>query len=90
MRQCEYRVRRTAPIFSQSDTMRAMAAKYLRLAKDTKDPIERSKFFDYAMIYAQLSEQAERRETSRATAGGDLERRDVPGRRRDTIARSRG
>ena len=75
-------------MFSQSDTMRAMAAKYLRLAKDAKNSRERSKFFDYAMIYAQLSEQAERRETSRATAG-DLERRDVPGRRRDTIARSR-
>jgi hypothetical protein len=42
--------------------MRAMAERYLRLAKTTKDVRERRKFFDYAAIYAQLSEQASRRE----------------------------
>ena len=47
---------------NHSSVLRAMAAKYLRLAKSSVDPGERSKFFDYAMIYAQLSEQAERRE----------------------------
>ena len=51
----------------ESDTMRVIAARYLRLAKDTKDRRERSKFFDYAIIYAQLSEQAERREASNTT-----------------------
>ena len=51
----------------ESDTMRVIAARYLRLAKDTKDRRERSKFFDYAIIYAQLSEQAERREASKTT-----------------------
>ena len=53
-------------MFRQRDAPRVMAAKYLRLAKDTEDPRERSKFFDYAMAYAQLSEQSERCETSRA------------------------
>ena len=51
------------PMFNHSDTMRVMAAKYLRLARNTDDPRARSKFVNYAMIYAQLSEQAERRET---------------------------
>jgi len=51
--------------------------KYLRLAKYTEDPRERSKFIDYAMLYAQLSEQAEWRETPRPTIGGDAERRNV-------------
>ena len=41
--------------------MRALAEKYLRLAKSSDNPRERSKFFDYAMLYAQLSEQARRR-----------------------------
>ena len=50
-------------MFNHSDNLRVMAAEYLRLAKDTKDPAERSKFFDYARAYAQLSEQVERRET---------------------------
>ena len=76
-------------MLNQSVAMRVMASKYLRLAKDTKDPRERSKFFDYAMIYAQLSEQAERREASRPIAGGDVERRDVP-ERGDVVARSHG
>jgi len=59
------------PVLHQSDALRVMASKYLRLAKDTKDPRDRKKFFDYAMVYAQLSEQSERRGTSRAIAGGD-------------------
>jgi hypothetical protein len=42
--------------------MRALAEKYLRLAKTSHDGRERSKFIDYAMLYAQLSEQARRRE----------------------------
>jgi hypothetical protein len=65
-------------MFNQSDAMRVMAVKYLRLAKNTKDRRERSKFFDYAMVYAQFSKQSEPRETSRAMAGRDVERRDVP------------
>jgi len=56
-------------MLNQSDAMRVMAAKYFQLAKDTKDQRERSKFFDYAMLYAQLSKQAEQRETSTAMAG---------------------
>ena len=51
-----------------------MASKYLRLAKETKDRRDRRKFFDYAMIYAQLSEQSERRETAKAMAEGDRKR----------------
>ena len=51
----------------ESDTMRAIAGRYLRLAKDTKDRRDRKKFFDYAMVYVQLSEQAERREASKTT-----------------------
>ena len=42
--------------------MRALAEKYLRLARTSDNPRERSKFIDYAMLYAQLSEQARRRE----------------------------
>ena len=53
-----------------SDTMRVMAARYLRLAKTTKDVRERRKFFDHAAIYAQLSEQASRRETTVRSDGG--------------------
>ena len=64
-------------MLNQSAAMRVMASKYLRLAKGTKDPRERSKFVDRAMIYAQRSEQAERREASKAMAGRDVERRDV-------------
>jgi len=56
-------------MFHQSDALREKAAKYLRLARGAQDPRARSKFFDYAMIYAQLSEQSERRETSRGVAG---------------------
>jgi hypothetical protein len=46
----------------QADAMRAMAERYLRLARMTSEPTERTKFLDYASIYAQLSEQSERRE----------------------------
>ena len=52
----------------QSEAMRAMAQRYLRLARTTKDARERSKFFDYAMLYAQLCEQSERRRAARAQA----------------------
>jgi hypothetical protein len=52
-------------MLNQCDTLRVMAAKYLRMAKSAADPSERSKFFNYAMFYAQMSEQAERREASR-------------------------
>jgi hypothetical protein len=77
-------------VFTQSGTLRGIAEKYLWLAKGAKDPGERSKFFDYAMVYAQLSEQSERRETSRGMAGGDVERRDVSRNRGDGIARHHG
>ena len=49
-------------MFSRNDVYRSMAAKYLRLARDTEDPLERSKCIDYAMIYAQLADQTEHRE----------------------------
>lgn len=55
---------------NHSDTMRAMAERYLRLAKTTKDARERRKFFDYATIYAQLSEQASRRQPTVRNDGG--------------------
>ncbi len=42
--------------------MRSLAEKYLRLASTSDNPRERSKFIDYAMLYAQLSEQARRHE----------------------------
>jgi len=47
----------------QADAMRAMAERYLRLAKTTSEPTERARFLDYASIYAQLSEQSERQES---------------------------
>lgn len=50
----------------QSEAMRAMAQRYLRLARTTQDARERTKFFDYAMLYAQLCEQSERRQTAAA------------------------
>jgi hypothetical protein len=78
-----------APTLTESDTMRAMAARYFRLAKDTEDQRERSKYFDYAMVYAQLSRKAGQRETSTAMAGGDVESRNVP-ERGDVLARSHG
>ena len=65
-------------MFRHSDSMRVMAERYLQLAETTEDANERSKFFDYAMVYAQLSEQAEQRETSETMAGEDRERSDVP------------
>jgi hypothetical protein len=49
-------------MLKQADAMRAMAERYLRLAKMTSEPTERTKYLDYASIYAQLSEQSERRE----------------------------
>jgi hypothetical protein len=52
-------------MLKQSDALRVLAAKYLRKAKSATVPSERSKFFDYAMFYAQILEQAERREASR-------------------------
>ena len=83
------------PVLHQSDALRVIASKYLRLAKDTKDRSDRRKFFDYAMLYAQLSEQSERRGTSRAMPGGDRKRADVsePGdvsERGDGFARPHG
>jgi hypothetical protein len=81
------RWRENALMFNQSDALRTMAEKYLQLAMDTKDPTERSKFFDYATAYAQLSEQSEWRETSGAMVGGDGERRDVS-EREHGVARS--
>ncbi len=76
-------------MLNQSVAMRAMASKYLRLAKGTEDPRERSKFFDYAMVYAQLSEQAEQREASQAAPGGDRKRSDGS-EQGDVVARYRG
>jgi len=50
-------------MFNRGDAMREMARKYLRLVHETTDPTERSKFLDYAMLYAQLSKQSEQAET---------------------------
>ena len=41
---------------NQSDTIRLLAQKYLQLAKTTDDPQERSKFLNYAALYADLFE----------------------------------
>ena len=70
----------------QSEAMKAMAHRYLRLARTTSDARERSKFFDYAMLYAQLSEQSERRQTRAAAQAAqryadEREQRDGPERR---------
>ena len=54
--------------------MRALAEKYLRLAKMSDNPRERTKFIDYAMLYAQLSEQARRRDGSARAAREELAR----------------
>ena len=56
-------------MFNHGEAMRAMAAKYSRLALEAKDPGERVKFFDYAKLYAGLSEREEWRETLRPMAG---------------------
>jgi hypothetical protein len=45
---------------NQAKALRALAERYLRLAKTTADPRERNKFFNYAAVYADLSERAER------------------------------
>ena len=56
--------------------MRAMAERYLRLAKTTSEPTERTKFLDYASIYAQLSEQSERQEAQATGADKELTKRE--------------
>ena len=45
---------------NQAKALRALAERYLRLAKTTTDPRERNKFFTYAAVYADLSERSER------------------------------
>jgi hypothetical protein len=45
--------------------LRVLAGKYLRLARTTADPRERSKFFHYAAVYADLSERSERHRNRR-------------------------
>ena len=44
---------------NQAKALRAFAERYLRLAKTTADPRERNKFFNYAAVYAELSERSE-------------------------------
>jgi hypothetical protein len=51
--------------------MRALAEKYLRLAKTSHSATDRSRFIDYAMLYAQLSEQARRREKTPVSGSED-------------------
>jgi hypothetical protein len=51
-------------MLDQSDTMRVMAERYLRLAKMTEDVSERRKFLDYAALYAELSGKSVRKESS--------------------------
>ena len=55
-------------MFNKTDAMRAMAERYLRLAKTASEPNERAKFLDYASIYAQLSEQSERQDAQKTIA----------------------
>ena len=55
-------------MFNKTDAMRAMAERYLRLARAASEPNERAKFLDYASIYAQLSEQSERQDTQNTVA----------------------
>ena len=45
---------------SYTNTLRLMAEQYMRLAKQATDRTEKARFFDYASLYAQLSEQASR------------------------------
>jgi hypothetical protein len=45
---------------NQAKALRVLAEKYLRLAKTTADPRERNKFFNYAAVYAHLSERSGR------------------------------
>lgn len=58
-------------MLTHADAMRAMAERYLRLAQMASEPEERTKFLDYASIYAQLSEQSEREESRASAAGGE-------------------
>ena len=51
------------------ETISLMAQRYLQLARTTGDPRERSRFLDYAALYAELSEQ---RQT--ATTAGTKDR----------------
>lgn len=50
-------------MLTHANVMRAMAERYLRMAQMTSEPEQRTKFLDYASIYAQLSEQSEREES---------------------------
>jgi hypothetical protein len=50
---------------NQANALRALAERYLRLAKMTADPRERNKFFNYAAVYADLSERSERSRNDR-------------------------
>jgi hypothetical protein len=50
---------------NQATALRVLAEKYLRLAKTTADPRERNKFFNYAAVYAHLSERSGRRGNNR-------------------------
>jgi hypothetical protein len=49
---------------NQADTLRVMMEKYLRLARTTDDPQARSKYLNYAAVYAELSGRSERRQTA--------------------------
>ena len=44
---------------NQAKALRALAERYLRLGETTADPRERNKFFNYAAVYADLSERSE-------------------------------
>ncbi len=66
-------------MLNHGHALRALAEKYLRLAKTTDNARERSRFIDYAMLYAQLSEQARRRgRPAAATRANAWEERDAP------------
>ena len=68
-------------MLKQTDAMRVMAKKYLKLARTSDDALERRKFLDYAAMYAELAEQSVRQEALKEwivftpnTSGGSLKR----------------
>ena len=50
---------------NQAKALRALAERYLRLAKTTADPRVRNKFFNYAAVYADLSGRSQRHRNDR-------------------------
>lgn len=73
-------------MINRSDAMRVIA-KYLQMAKEARNRGKRSTLLDRAMIYALVSERAQRRKNSKMTERGDVSQRSE---RKDAVARSGG